>query len=91
MLRSFGGKSPQVHPTAFVSEFAYVVGPMTFAGTPAAIDLSGTLRPSSNAAPAATMHQSPTDDLSFSAQLFPSRQWSPTRSAWQTTAWPSVT
>ena len=26
MLRSLGGKSPQVHPTAFVSEFAYVVG-----------------------------------------------------------------
>lgn len=26
MLRSFNGKSPQVHPTAFVSEFAYLVG-----------------------------------------------------------------
>jgi carbonic anhydrase/acetyltransferase-like protein (isoleucine patch superfamily) len=25
-LRSLGGKSPQVHPTAFVSEAAYVVG-----------------------------------------------------------------
>lgn len=26
MIRSLGGKSPQIHPTAFVSEFAYVVG-----------------------------------------------------------------
>lgn len=26
MIRSFGGKSPQIHPTAFVSEAAYVVG-----------------------------------------------------------------
>ena len=26
MIRSLGGKSPRVHPTAFVSEFAYVVG-----------------------------------------------------------------
>jgi carbonic anhydrase/acetyltransferase-like protein (isoleucine patch superfamily) len=26
MLRSFNGKSPRVHPTAFISEFAYLVG-----------------------------------------------------------------
>ena len=26
MIRSFGGKSPRIHPTAFVSEAAYVVG-----------------------------------------------------------------
>ena len=26
MIRSFGGKSPKIHPTAFVSEAAYVVG-----------------------------------------------------------------
>ena len=26
MIRSFNGKSPKIHPTAFVSEFAYVVG-----------------------------------------------------------------
>ena len=26
MLRSFNGKTPRVHPTAFVSEAAYVVG-----------------------------------------------------------------
>ena len=26
MLRSFNGRSPKVHPTAFVSEAAYVVG-----------------------------------------------------------------
>ena len=26
MIRSFGGKRPQVHPTAFVSEAAYVIG-----------------------------------------------------------------
>lgn len=26
MIRSFGGKSPRIHPTAFVSEFAYLVG-----------------------------------------------------------------
>ena len=26
MIRSFNGKSPQIHPTAFVSEAAYVVG-----------------------------------------------------------------
>ncbi len=26
MIRAFGGKSPRIHPTAFVSEAAYVVG-----------------------------------------------------------------
>ena len=26
MLRSLDGKSPKIHPTAFVSEFAYIVG-----------------------------------------------------------------
>ena len=26
MIRSFNGKTPKIHPTAFVSEFAYVVG-----------------------------------------------------------------
>ena len=26
MIRSLDGKSPEIHPTAFVSEFAYVVG-----------------------------------------------------------------
>src|SRR5262245_24590396 len=26
MIRSFGGKTPVIHPDAFVSEFAYVVG-----------------------------------------------------------------
>ncbi len=26
MIRSLGGKSPKVHESAFVSEFAYVVG-----------------------------------------------------------------
>ncbi len=26
MIRSFGGKSPRIHPTAFISESAYVVG-----------------------------------------------------------------
>ena len=26
MIRSYGGKSPRIHPTAFVSEFAYLVG-----------------------------------------------------------------
>ena len=26
MIRSFGGKTPKIHPTAFVSEAAYVVG-----------------------------------------------------------------
>ena len=26
MIRSLGGKTPKIHPTAFVSEAAYVVG-----------------------------------------------------------------
>ena len=26
MIRSYGGKSPQIHPTAFVSEAAYLLG-----------------------------------------------------------------
>ena len=26
MIRTLDGKSPKIHPTAFVSEFAYVVG-----------------------------------------------------------------
>ena len=26
MLRSYKGKSPQIHPSAFVSETAYIVG-----------------------------------------------------------------
>lgn len=29
MIRSLEGKSPQIHPTAFVSEFAYVIGDVT--------------------------------------------------------------
>ena len=49
------------------------------------MERSGTLRPSSSTAPAATMHHEPTFDLSLSVQLLPSRQWSPTVSAWQMT------
>ena len=26
MIRTLDGKSPKIHPTAFVSEFAYIVG-----------------------------------------------------------------
>ena len=26
MIREFQGKKPKIHPTAFVSEFAYVIG-----------------------------------------------------------------
>jgi len=29
MIRSFKGKTPQVHPTAFISEAAYIVGDVT--------------------------------------------------------------
>lgn len=29
MIKSFNGKTPQIHPTAFVSETAYVVGEVT--------------------------------------------------------------
>ncbi len=29
MIRSFKGKTPQIHPTAFISEAAYVVGDVT--------------------------------------------------------------
>ena len=26
MIRKLGSKKPEIHPTAFVSEFAYVIG-----------------------------------------------------------------
>ena len=29
MIRSFNGKTPQIHPTAFISETAYIVGEVT--------------------------------------------------------------